>query len=348
MRRPRQASPDPEGELFEPLQHVPQRQVAAAQRGKQRFLAQASGLRASASSARSPRRRAWLESIRARQIRFLSLKTISVYSLLVIALGLAALFGGAAATAYAAQSALPGSLLYPVKTGLEGARAALSANAAREVELHLRYAQIRLDELAQLIADNRYDELDQVAAGFEQQIGEAIANLDAVALQQPVEAQRLTAAVAQALARYVEILSGFHGAVPTESQPPLEQALQAAERPVEIELVGVVQSIETDRWIVTRSSDGMSLALTVTNKTEVDPGIVPGDSVKVEALAASDSSYLALEIHLSEPATPQEPDEDLKQQPTEPAAEQEEGGRHQEPTQPPQEDHEDGEPEHDD
>lgn len=55
-------------------------------------------------------------------------------------------------TAFASQSCLPGDTLYPVKLGTEQAQRIITFDAASEVELELRFAETRLDELEQLAA----------------------------------------------------------------------------------------------------------------------------------------------------------------------------------------------------
>lgn len=69
---------------------------------------------------------------------------------LVLTLVFAALFGGAAGTAYAAQDDLPTEALYPVKTLTEDARLALTSNPQARLELLGALAQTRTQEMVQL------------------------------------------------------------------------------------------------------------------------------------------------------------------------------------------------------
>jgi hypothetical protein len=59
-------------------------------------------------------------------------------------------FGGAAATASAAQQSLPTDALYPVKTLSESVALGLSVNSAAKLEKALGHAQRRVDEMAAL------------------------------------------------------------------------------------------------------------------------------------------------------------------------------------------------------
>ena len=70
--------------------------------------------------------------------------------LAVIVFVFVALFGGGYVTASAAGAALPGDALYPIKLDLEQARLSLTTNRVRQAELHLEFAQRRMDEITAL------------------------------------------------------------------------------------------------------------------------------------------------------------------------------------------------------
>jgi hypothetical protein len=70
---------------------------------------------------------------------------VSVLTLTILILSVS---GG---TAYAAQSSLPGDLLYQVKIGTEDARLLIAGDSAAKAELNLRFAQTRLEEMEKLI-----------------------------------------------------------------------------------------------------------------------------------------------------------------------------------------------------
>jgi hypothetical protein len=67
--------------------------------------------------------------------------------LLILALVL-----GTGITPAAAQAARPGATLYPVKLWTEDARLDLAASPAALLDLHLQFADKRIDEAAQLLA----------------------------------------------------------------------------------------------------------------------------------------------------------------------------------------------------
>jgi hypothetical protein len=68
-------------------------------------------------------------------------------SCLVVLTLLSTLGGG---TAYAAQSSLPGDLLYPVKTGVEDVRLLVAPDSPAKAELNLEFALTRLVEMSEL------------------------------------------------------------------------------------------------------------------------------------------------------------------------------------------------------
>lgn len=69
----------------------------------------------------------------------------------IVLAALVVFVGTGAGTAYAAQSSLPGDLLYPVKTGTETWRAWTETDAAADASLHLEFAGRRIEEMEQLI-----------------------------------------------------------------------------------------------------------------------------------------------------------------------------------------------------
>ncbi|MDF9716720.1 hypothetical protein INN71_11070 [Nocardioides sp. ChNu-153] len=70
---------------------------------------------------------------------------------LVAAASVAVLAGGSSTMAYAAQDALPGDSLYPVKRALEGARGTISLTDASRGTVTLRHAEQRLAEVQGLV-----------------------------------------------------------------------------------------------------------------------------------------------------------------------------------------------------
>ena len=64
---------------------------------------------------------------------------------------------------YAAQSSLPGDMLYPVKVGVEKLQIAVTVNPENKAYLHLKLAQRRIDELATQVSLNRSPDFSGLA-----------------------------------------------------------------------------------------------------------------------------------------------------------------------------------------
>jgi hypothetical protein len=217
------------------LEETPHRTLQDAERGRARFLAEARTLRQAVSPSPVRRLIGWIEQIKTKEISVMKRSFGSAFGLATAAIVVVVLLGATVATGYAAQSALPGSPLHSVKTGLERAQLALSADAAGDARLNLQFAEKRLEELAGLIEAGRFNELSDVAQAFEAHIQAAIAGLGAVAQSDPVEAQELATAVTEALSRYASLLSEFAASVPTEAQAALLSALEVTNQGISLD-----------------------------------------------------------------------------------------------------------------
>lgn len=282
------------------LDRTPARDPAAEQAGRFRFLAEARTLKSVVAHSPRYRFRGWLADLRTREIRVMQRRLASAYSLAIAALIVTVVLGSTVATAYAAQGALPGSALHPLKTGLERVQFGLSPSAASRASLSLGFAEKRLEEMAGLIEAGRFGELPPVVGGFEAHIQIALAELNATALDDPAQAQRVALAIAHALSRYADLLMDFSTAVPAQAQAPLLQALNTSTQGLEIEFVGTVREMDSGSWLIERLEDGSPLELTVNENTEIEPGIALGGLVKVEAIQDASGGLWAVEIEPAE------------------------------------------------
>lgn len=133
-------------EQLDGLRPVLPRDAIAAARGRAQFLALAQSLRKSVSPKPVQRLLGWLESATIQTKERYPMAT----TLTSILLALAMTFGGAGATVYAAQAALPGDVLYPVKLGLEDAQVALSPDETTDAQLRFEFVQRRIQETVAL------------------------------------------------------------------------------------------------------------------------------------------------------------------------------------------------------
>lgn len=183
-------------------------------------------------------------------------------------------------TAYASQSSLPGDTLYSVKLGTEQLQRAFTYDTASEVELEIKFAGIRLDELEKLAgmsADQaaskkiiQAERIEQAIAGYEnnlnlaitksKQMGENSALLEKVALAMLTHLDRIdeisdkaSGATLQVLANskaaalngYLNVAQNLAASNPIRANEINLQAIQSLLERAEIEAaIGNGQSAE--------------------------------------------------------------------------------------------------------
>ena len=284
-------------ELLDLLKETPPRDPQAEARGQAKFLAEVDELfseptRPIASRANIPvpekARSGW-------RFNLASLQPRLAFTTLMIILAIAVLlFGGAGATAFAAQGALPGDALYPLKTSLETTQVRLARDAARQAQLHLDFAERRLDEIASLIAEGRFDGIGMASQEFEAHVQQAINALDTVSAGDPQRAKALAIQISAALSRYSQILRDMLVKVPDPIKPAMEKALLTSEEESgEVDLSGVIESLAPDGLTVNGKF------IKITNLTEIKGAIAVGAQVKVHAFQGTDGALTAREIEVT-------------------------------------------------
>ncbi len=252
------------------LRQVPPRDREAVARGRVKFLAEAEFSKPGVSKSLDQRHKGWfITTLFQRKERF-SMKTTFISIMIALVL----FFGGAGATAYASQSALPGDTLYKVKTITEDARLALTADKKGDALLFNEFVQRRVSEIQALASQGRYQDIPAAASRFETQVRQAALNLEAIAGKDPVEARQLSDRLRQSLAQ----------------QAQLKSSLQSGQ--AEFEFLGIVESMASDRWTISGQE------VLITSETKINDTIVVGNPVKVEALVAADGSLTASQIEL--------------------------------------------------
>ena len=252
---------DPElVELLSLLQSVPVRDPDAAQSGRAKFVSEVDALLASEKKSLFT----WMTGLFAvnrkpgnRGLRFAYSAVIALIAVMFV------LLSGAGATAYAAKNALPGDVLYQVKTGLEQAQVRLTADAVRQAQLHLEFAERRLEEIAALIDDGRFAEIDRAAGEFEYHVQQAIQAMQVVSGEDPARANQLASQIANALTRYGLMLSDMLNRIPDTIRPSVERAIITS-RNVQFE------ELEENSNERTNANDGDDLSNTNGNQNEND------------------------------------------------------------------------------
>ncbi len=136
------------GSLLEQLRPTPARDQQTAARGRAKYLAEAKLIRQAVSPVHQDRHTRWIDTIQTAFGR--KERSPMIATLVTILLSVTLLFGGAGATVYAAQSSMPGDLLYPVKTYSEDARLDLAGGPQQQLGLSLDFTNRRADEIAGL------------------------------------------------------------------------------------------------------------------------------------------------------------------------------------------------------
>ena len=119
---------------------------------------------------------------------------------------LIALFAGTTMTAAAAQDALPGDALYAVKTSVEDLRLGMSWDTASEAEQSLLLADQRLQEINELLAQNRFEDVAVGVERFQHHLSDALDALEALQKSDPAAAQQLASLIAAHLGQQSDFI----------------------------------------------------------------------------------------------------------------------------------------------
>jgi len=129
-------------------------------------------------------------------------------------------------TVLAAQSAIPGDALYPVKTTLEQTRFSLARNAALRAELQLEFADLRLDEIELLIAQGRSQNLQAATQAFEAHIQNALAEIEVISGVNPALAADLMEEITGSFSDYSDTLGSLLNDIPEPLRSEVERIIR--------------------------------------------------------------------------------------------------------------------------
>lgn len=136
-----------------------------------------------------------------------------------------AMVAGTAGVARAAQSSLPGDLLYGVKTSLESATLALARDDASRAELHIRFAQSRLEEIQALLTANRLEHVSDAVAAYEEHVNQAILHMIAVREEDQARANALATSLHATMENNVGIFQLLAEGASSEASEQIERVL---------------------------------------------------------------------------------------------------------------------------
>lgn len=134
---------------------------------------------------------------------------------------------GAGSAVAASANTLPGDALYGVKRTVERISLAMHRDPIERAELHLQFAQARLNELTQLITDGR-DAGDTLEAMSGELIAAEQDARHAVALGRDADA--LLAHVQEMIANHIYVLNGVLERVPEQAQDAIRRAIDNANK----------------------------------------------------------------------------------------------------------------------
>lgn len=126
--------------------------------------------------------------------------------------------------AFAAQGSLPGEPLYAVKAAVEEATVLLNWDAAQRTRLRLDYAQRRLDEVARLSQQGRYEQTELALSNYEVQLYLALQEAERAARVNPLQASQLKAEIEARLQTQATSLAALESLLPPAQVPVARQA----------------------------------------------------------------------------------------------------------------------------
>jgi len=221
------------------------------------------------------------------------LRTVMTTAMIVL-LAVVFLFSSAGITAVAASRSLPGDNLYNVKTGLERTRLNVTSQESERVNLNLRYAELRLDEIERLIEKGRFDDLHEAISVYELYVKQAIDGLEVVSANDPQTALQLNSQLTQLLSQFAAAMANYSAALPASAKAPLDGAIEfsksAGAYKGELEFTGTVEAMESGYWTIG------GFTITITEATEIEDDIRVGDEVEVEAWVDMQGNIYAEEI----------------------------------------------------
>ncbi len=157
--------------------------------------------------------------------RWPALQPVGVALIMLVLVVLA----GSARTMVVAASALPGDLLYPVKTAVEEIRLAATTDPRAEIALHLELARSRLEEAAALESDPQAAGVATALQSYRRQLERALAilqNQDGLGVE---DQQQLAVELVEQMEEFQRRLGDLAGRTPEQNRAMVGEALRSSE-----------------------------------------------------------------------------------------------------------------------
>lgn len=182
-------------EHLEKLRPIPARNAQAAARAQANFLTEIDALEPSSPTPAGIKR--WVrEHLRAFP------RPSFVTPLTAAVLALVFLLSSTVITANAAQDALPGDALYPVKNAFQEAQLIISLDNTRDFQLHLAFAGRAVEDINALVTAQRYDDLQNALDDFKSHITRATTIVDVLTSQNNASALELATQLRTSLDKF--------------------------------------------------------------------------------------------------------------------------------------------------
>ncbi len=137
---------------------------------------------------------------------------------------------GGGGVVYAANDALPGEVLYPVKAVVEDVQLALTGPEG-DVALLDQFAQRRVEEVQALIAAGRYEDIPLAMQRYQEQVQEMVQVMEQLGPQDNID--HLTH-LQETMAQHTQVLTNLLERVPPTAQPAIEHAMSASQHGMEV------------------------------------------------------------------------------------------------------------------
>lgn len=217
-------------QYFDLLRSTPQRDATAVEASRAKFLAELNALFPATvplvETAPRARPRPAPERRKAQRPASIFAMPSFAYALVAI-LAVLILFTGGVIAAQAAEYALPGDGLYPVKIGLEQARLALTFNPEQEINLYLDYADRRLDEAEALVEIGRDEDAETMLMELQVYVQKANNLQRLVSEKDTRRGAILRHRIESRVVNFAHTLVQLSAAAPTTLQPLVENAVDS-------------------------------------------------------------------------------------------------------------------------
>ncbi|MEW5718251.1 MAG: DUF5667 domain-containing protein [Chloroflexota bacterium] len=123
------------------------------------------------------------------------------------------------------QNAGPGDFLYPIKTGFEDLRVAVTLRNSDKVKLYLDLAGVRLEEIRIQVRQQQFEKIPDTAIAYEAHVQSSSDFLSAVLSKDVIQAKPLAEMIQNTLNGYIGSLTTLSEEVPEDIKPALRHAI---------------------------------------------------------------------------------------------------------------------------